>query len=93
MQSVGETERFFSINEQFHRRVLELADNRWRLNMVDDLRKVLKLNRHHSLFKSGRIQQSLDEHAAIVQALLDRNASAAASRMASHFANGLQAAT
>ena len=93
MQSVGETERFFSINEQFHRRVLELADNRWRLNMVDDLRKVLKLNRHHSLFKTGRIQQSLDEHAAIVQALLDRNASAAASRMASHFANGLQAAT
>jgi DNA-binding GntR family transcriptional regulator len=57
------------------------------------LRKVLKLNRHHSLFKSGRIQQSLDEHAAIVQALLDRNANAAASRMASHFANGLQAAT
>lgn len=91
-QNVGQTEVFFSINEQFHLRLLEVANNRWRLNMVNDLRKVMKLNRQHSLLKAGRLEQSLAEHADIVQALLDRNAELAAQRMATHFANGLQAA-
>jgi hypothetical protein len=38
--------------------------------MVADLRKVMKLNRHNSLFKSGRIEESLAEHRAIMAALL-----------------------
>ena len=32
-------------------RLLEIADNRWRDQMVADLRKVMKLNRHNSLLK------------------------------------------
>ncbi|MDP3337115.1 MAG: GntR family transcriptional regulator, partial [Rhodoferax sp.] len=36
-------ERFFEINERFHMRLLEIADNRWRNQMVADLRKVMKL--------------------------------------------------
>ena len=32
--AVGERERFFAINERFHLRILELADNRWRCQMV-----------------------------------------------------------
>ena len=83
---------FFMLNEQFHLRLLEIADNRWRLQMVDDLRKVMKLNRHHSLFKRGRVEESLQEHAAIVQALLNRDATAASAGMRAHFASGLEAA-
>ncbi|MBU3650062.1 MAG: GntR family transcriptional regulator [Limnohabitans sp.] len=89
---VGHRERFFMLNEQFHLRLLEIADNRWRLQMVDDLRKVMKLNRHHSLFKRGRVEESLQEHAAIVQALLNRDATAASAGMRAHFASGLEAA-
>ena len=37
--------------------------------MVADLRKVMKLNRHHSLLKSGRLEDSLREHRAIMDAL------------------------
>ncbi|MES2879850.1 MAG: GntR family transcriptional regulator, partial [Pseudomonadota bacterium] len=33
-------ERFFEINERFHMRLLEIANNRWRDQMVADLRKV-----------------------------------------------------
>jgi hypothetical protein len=33
--------------------------------MVADLRKVMKLNRHNSLLKSGRVKESLAEHRAI----------------------------
>ncbi|MFN3570126.1 MAG: GntR family transcriptional regulator [Polaromonas sp.] len=91
-KAVAQRERFFEINEAFHMRLLEIADNRWRDQMVADLRKVMKLNRHNSLLKSGRIEESLAEHAAIVQALVKRDASAAARRMQEHFANGLEAA-
>jgi DNA-binding GntR family transcriptional regulator len=92
-KSVGNREKFFQVNERFHMRLLAIADNRWRDQMVADLRKVMKLNRHNSLLKSGRIEESLAEHQAIMQALLARDAAATAQAMQTHFSNGLQAAT
>lgn len=86
-------QRFFEINERFHMHLLEIADNRWRNQMVADLRKVMKLNRHNSLLKSGRIQESLNEHRTIMAALAARNPQACTQRMQEHFANGLEAAT
>jgi DNA-binding GntR family transcriptional regulator len=85
-------ERFFQINERFHMRLLDIADNRWRDQMVSDLRKVMKLNRHNSLFKAGRVQESLLEHRAVMAALKARNPTLAAQRMREHFDNGLEAA-
>ena len=89
---VGNTDKFFAINERFHMRLLEIANNRWRDQMVADLRKVMKLNRHNSLLKSGRIEESLREHQALLTALLARDVSASVARMQTHFANGLEAA-
>ncbi|MEO7940781.1 MAG: GntR family transcriptional regulator [Burkholderiaceae bacterium] len=83
---------FFRINEQFHLRLLEIADNRWATEMVADLRKVMKLNRHNSLLKTGRIGQSLDEHRSIMQAIAARDPQAAGQQMQAHFKNGLEAA-
>jgi DNA-binding GntR family transcriptional regulator len=88
----SDREEFFRINEAFHRKLLAVADNRWREQMVADLRKVMKLNRHHSLLKAGRIEESLAEHAAIMQALEQRDPSGAGARMREHFRNGLEAA-
>jgi len=85
-------EHFFAINERFHMQLLAIADNRWRDQMVADLRKVMKLNRHNSLLKSGRIDESLKEHRAIVAALVARDAPAAMARMREHFSSGLEAA-
>ncbi|HJV71056.1 GntR family transcriptional regulator [Ideonella sp.] len=84
---------FFAANEQFHLRLLAIAGNRWRSQIVGDLRKVMKLNRHHSLFKQGRIAESLAEHRAVMQALESRDVQAAARLMRAHFDNGLAAAT
>jgi DNA-binding GntR family transcriptional regulator len=86
-------ERFFALNEQFHMQLLDIADNRWRNQLVADLRKVMKLNRHKSLFKQGRIADSMEEHEAIMQALLAHNPEAAARAVRTHFQNGLMAAT
>lgn len=90
--SVNERERFFAINERFHLLLLELADNRWRGQMVADLRKVMKLNRHNSLLKQGRIADSLQEHRAILAAILAGDGPASAQAMQAHFAQGLEAA-
>ena len=86
------TDQFFALNEQFHMRLLAIANNRWRDQMVADLRKVMKLNRHNSLLKTGRIGESLAEHRAIMAALLARDAQATVLRMREHFSNGLSAA-
>ncbi len=86
------TEAFFALNERFHMRLLEIASNRWRDQMVADLRKVMKLNRHNSLLKTGRMSESLAEHRAVMAALLARDAETTARRMREHFANGLAAA-
>ena len=91
-KAVGNRERFFEINEAFHMRLLEIANNRWRNQMVADLRKVMKLNRHNSLLKSGRIEESVAEHRAIMAALAARDPEACAKRMREHFRNGLEAA-
>jgi DNA-binding GntR family transcriptional regulator len=91
-KAMGTRERFFEINEAFHMRLLEIANNRWRDQMVADLRKVMKLNRHNSLLKSGRLDESLVEHRALMAALAARDGDAAAQRMREHFSNGLEAA-
>jgi DNA-binding GntR family transcriptional regulator len=86
-------DRFFALNERFHMRLLEIAGNKWRNQMVADLRKVMKLNRHNSLLKSGRIEESLAEHRSVMEALLARDAAGATQRMQEHFRSGLEAAS
>ena len=91
--AVADRDRFFALNEAFHLHLLAVANNRWRSQVVADLRKVMKLNRHHSLFKTGRLQESLAEHRALMAALTQRDAPAARRCMAEHFRQGLAAAT
>ncbi len=91
--AVDDRDRFFALNERFHMRLLELADNRWRNQMVADLRKVMKLNRHNSLLKQGRVAESLQEHAQILAALQARDAGGAVQATRAHFERGLAAAT
>jgi len=90
----GQVDRthFFALNERFHMRLLAIANNRWRDQMVADLRKVMKLNRHNSLLKAGRIDESLNEHRAIMAAIKARDAGVAMARMQEHFSHGLEAA-
>jgi DNA-binding GntR family transcriptional regulator len=83
---------FFATNERFHMALLQVAANRWRTQIVTDLRKVMKLNRHHSLFKQGRLADSLAEHRALMAALLARDSERATALMRAHFASGLEAA-
>ena len=91
-KQVRQRDAFFATNEQFHVTLLEIAGNRWCQQVVADLRKVMKLNRHHSLFKQGRLADSLAEHRAVMAAIEDRDAPKATKLMRAHFESGLEAA-
>ena len=89
---VGQRDAFFAANERFHLALLEAAGNRWAVQIVTDLRKVMKLNRHHSLFRQGRLVESLAEHRALMSAIERREPEAARALMQQHFDRGLEAA-
>jgi DNA-binding FadR family transcriptional regulator len=52
----------------------------------------MKVNRQTSLFKTGRVQASLQEHQAVLDAIRVNDAAAAKAAMRAHFNNGLAAA-
>jgi DNA-binding GntR family transcriptional regulator len=87
----GRIDAFFESNQEFHRRIQELANNRWLLSVIQDLRKVLKLSRLHSLSLEGRLQQSLDEHRGIMAAFAAGDGAKAEKLMHDHLLSGREA--
>jgi len=86
-----DTEQFFEINVKFHELIQEIAGNKWMNGVIEDLRKVLKLQRRDSLTRSGRLLSSLIEHREILQAILKRDPLAADLAMRKHLTRGLEA--
>jgi DNA-binding GntR family transcriptional regulator len=86
-----DTGQFFEINVKFHELIQEIAGNQWMNGVIEDLRKVLKLQRRDSLTRSGRLLSSLVEHREILQAILKRDPEAAELAMRKHLARGLEA--
>lgn len=86
--AAGDVNGFFEANQEFHRALHQLAGNRWLAQVIDDLRKVLKLTRRDSLRTEGRLKRSLEEHRAILAAIRAREASRAQSLMHDHLLSG-----
>ncbi|QWE31684.1 GntR family transcriptional regulator [Polynucleobacter sp. Adler-ghost] len=84
-------EQFFEFNVKFHELIQEIAGNKWMNGVIDDLRKVLKLQRRDSLSRGDRLLSSLLEHREILQAILKRDPIAAELAMRNHLARGLEA--
>jgi hypothetical protein len=76
----NQIERFFEVNQEFHYQIQEMSGNRWLRQVIQDLRKVLKLTRLFSLSIDGRVQQSLAEHAIILEAIKAGDAAARKTR-------------
>ena len=87
----GRIDAFFEANQEFHKKIQEWSGNRWLLSVIQDLRKVLKLSRLHSLSLEGRLQQSLDEHRAILASILAGDAVKAEKLMHDHLLSGREA--
>jgi DNA-binding GntR family transcriptional regulator len=87
----GRIDAFFDANQAFHRHIQDLAGNRWLLSVIQDLRKVLKLSRLHSLSLEGRLEQSLEEHRAIMAAFEAGDVARAEKLMHDHLLSGREA--
>lgn len=87
----ADIDAFFEANQAFHHHLQVMADNHWLMHVIEDLRKVIKLSRHHSLFSEGRLEQSLAEHRDILKALLARDTSGAEAAMRAHIKSGREA--
>lgn len=87
----NQIDRFFEANQEFHHRIQQISGNRWLLQVIQDLRKVLKLTRLHSLTIEGRLQQSLAEHRQIMAAIKARDARRAETAMHDHLLAGREA--
>lgn len=71
---------YYRANHEFHRKVQALADNRWLDRATNDLRMFLRLLRGRQLNWPGRIEESIDEHRALMAAI-DRGDASEAERL------------
>jgi len=83
---------FFNLNQSFHDKIQEICNNSWMTGVINDLRKVLKLQRRDSLSKRGRLESSLQEHRKLLSALLARDPELSEKLMKEHLLKGQQAA-
>lgn len=75
---------YYEINYAIHEAIMLLANNRWLVQVVGDLRKILKLARLQQLHAPGRLDESLHEHMAVFAALKARDALGAEAAMRTH---------
>jgi DNA-binding GntR family transcriptional regulator len=87
LQKLANTEQlneYYELNFQIHEAFIVLAANRWLTQMIGDLRKLLKLSRQQQLRLPGRLNDSLQEHQQIFNAMKNRNPEAAEKTMRHH---------
>lgn len=82
--AADDIDRYYERNYAFHEAVQALAGNKWLERAITGLRKVLRLARHRQLRAPGRLQASLQEHRAIMQAFRDADPVAAEQCMKDH---------
>jgi len=75
---------YYDANFAIHEAIIRLADNRWLVQVIGDLRKIVKLARLQQLHAPGRLDQSLSEHLAVFAALKARDAEGADAAMRTH---------
>ena len=75
---------YYRANHEFHSAVQALAYNRWLDRATNDLRKFLRLLRGRQLNWPGRIEDSINEHRALIAAMEQHDAARAERLMHDH---------
>ncbi|WP_413616113.1 GntR family transcriptional regulator [Halomonas cupida] len=81
---------YYSLNLQFHDTMMAGAGNASLARYYDDIVKQLHLFRRRGLVQRGNLHASNAEHRHIVEALLQRDATAASERLSDHVMAGWQ---
>lgn len=86
-----DTEGYYRANHVFHTRVQAVAGNPWLSRATDQLRVFMRLLRGRQLRHPGRIDASIAEHRALINALSARDAARAQQLMYEHLMEQLAA--
>lgn len=86
----GDIERYYPLNLQFHRAILELGGNKRLLQAYQNCVRELHLFRRGGLVTPERMRQSNVEHRAILDALLSGDGEAAFRVMEAHVLHAKQ---
>ena len=89
--ATGNIPAYIEANQNFHLTLWEIAGNRWLLQVIQDLRKVLKLTRYQSLSVDGRLKKSMEEHRELLAAITAKDPDLAEKVMKSHLIAGSEA--
>ena len=87
----GMINEYYEQNIRIHEAIIRYGNNKWLQRVVQDLRRVLRLARHHQLNAPGRLNESLSEHREVLQALCDRDPDLADQLMQQHLMEQWQA--
>lgn len=93
LAAAGDVDAYYDENCRFHHALLEFSGNRYLQRTAADLRKILRLARHHQLTLPGRLEHSLDEHRQIMEALRQGDPALADRCMQEHLMHQWQASS
>lgn len=82
--AAGDIEAYYRVNHGFHCLVQQAAHNPWLARSTDQLRLFVRLLRGRQLKRPGRIDDSIAEHRALIEALARRDGAAAERVMHGH---------
>ena len=85
--AAGRRARYVELNGEFHAALEDIADNRWRRDIVTGLLRVKDQFPQRSLDLPGRMEKSLAEHRALIAAIEARDGEAASRLMQKHVEN------
>jgi DNA-binding GntR family transcriptional regulator len=83
---VGEDDphAFYDANNRFHEIIYDGSHNRFLQEEIRRLRLIVAPYRRYITFQPGRMRESLDEHAAVIEAILRNDDAAADDKMCAH---------
>ena len=87
-ESDGNFDAFYTLNREFHDRIVDFAENDRLRALCDGLVKELHLYRRRSLLQGGGLNVSNDEHKEIMDALRSRDPAAAGAALETHILAG-----
>lgn len=80
----GALQRYADANTEVHEAMQDIAGNRWQKDILKDLRRILKLSRGLTIGLPGRLEDSLREHAELLDAIERRDSARAEALMHAH---------
>jgi DNA-binding GntR family transcriptional regulator len=71
-------------DHEFHSVLYGMSGNRWLVQLIQDLRRVIRLVRYHFMLHDGRLEESMEEHRRIMLAVYARDPEAVKECVSEH---------